>query len=246
MFQGWDTSSLLQKYFLASLDRAKAEGEHDEHYYNAISVTTSYNLARLYEAMCEFHEAEKLYKNILREHPNYVDCTHATLYNNVKNSEIRREKCLSLWRIAFICGVQVICVLEQWLVTKEISMKLLTGSKRPCRLTRYCCCSVNIITLEFKQSLMSNSFQCYLMFVLFGAGSPGCLVLDWEPSLGQTGMGSRSKEVWAYSEAAVHTERHLLHAGSGQRVAADSAPAHQRPGKGADRCFLTYVEKNNC
>lgn len=59
---------------MASLDRAKAEAEHDEHYYNAISVTTSYNLARLYEAMCEFHEAEKLYKNILREHPNYVDC----------------------------------------------------------------------------------------------------------------------------------------------------------------------------
>ncbi|XP_072516793.1 RNA polymerase-associated protein CTR9 homolog [Salminus brasiliensis] len=63
-----------KKYFLASLERAKAEGEHDEHYYNAISVTTSYNLARLYEAMCEYHEAEKLYKNILREHPNYVDC----------------------------------------------------------------------------------------------------------------------------------------------------------------------------
>ncbi|CDQ64727.1 unnamed protein product [Oncorhynchus mykiss] len=69
-FQGF----VLSKYFLASLERAKAEGEHDEHYYNAISVTTSYNLARLYEAMCEFHEAEKLYKNILREHPNYVDC----------------------------------------------------------------------------------------------------------------------------------------------------------------------------
>ncbi|XP_033909223.2 RNA polymerase-associated protein CTR9 homolog [Acipenser ruthenus] len=63
-----------KKYFLASLERAKAEGEHDEHYYNAISVTTSYNLARLYEAMNEFHEAEKLYKNVLREHPNYVDC----------------------------------------------------------------------------------------------------------------------------------------------------------------------------
>ncbi|XP_033912945.2 RNA polymerase-associated protein CTR9 homolog [Acipenser ruthenus] len=63
-----------KKYFLASLERAKAEGEHDEHYYNAISVTTSYNLARLYEAMNEFHESEKLYKNVLREHPNYVDC----------------------------------------------------------------------------------------------------------------------------------------------------------------------------
>lgn len=69
-----------QKYFLASLERAKAEGEHDEHYYNAISVTTSYNLARLYEAMCEFHEAEKLYKNILREHPNYVDCKNDMFY----------------------------------------------------------------------------------------------------------------------------------------------------------------------
>ena len=65
---------------MASLDRAKAEAEHDEHYYNAISVTTSYNLARLYEAMCEFHEAEKLYKNILREHPNYVDCKNFKLY----------------------------------------------------------------------------------------------------------------------------------------------------------------------
>ncbi|KAM8939779.1 RNA polymerase-associated protein CTR9 homolog [Pelodytes ibericus] len=63
-----------KKYFLASLDRAKAEGEHDEHYYNAISVTTTYNLARLYESLCEYHESEKLYKNILREHPNYVDC----------------------------------------------------------------------------------------------------------------------------------------------------------------------------
>ncbi|XP_069759858.1 RNA polymerase-associated protein CTR9 homolog isoform X2 [Narcine bancroftii] len=63
-----------KKYFLASLERAKAEAEHDEHYYNAISVTTSYNLARLYEALCEYHEAEILYKNVLREHPNYVDC----------------------------------------------------------------------------------------------------------------------------------------------------------------------------
>ena len=24
--------------------------------------------------MCEFDKAEALYKNILREHPNYVDC----------------------------------------------------------------------------------------------------------------------------------------------------------------------------
>ncbi|XP_053545483.1 RNA polymerase-associated protein CTR9 homolog [Bombina bombina] len=63
-----------KKYFLASLDQAKAKGERNKRYYSAISVTTTYNLARLYEALCEFQESEKLYKNILREHPNYVDC----------------------------------------------------------------------------------------------------------------------------------------------------------------------------
>ena len=46
----------------------------DETYYNAISVTMNYNLARLYEALYEFDKAEKIYKDILREHPNYIDC----------------------------------------------------------------------------------------------------------------------------------------------------------------------------
>lgn len=74
------------------MDRAKAEAEHDEHYYNAISVTTSYNLARLYEAMCEFHEAEKLYKDILREHPNYVDCKDFKLPFNVFKCPQQQQK----------------------------------------------------------------------------------------------------------------------------------------------------------
>ncbi|XP_028412693.1 RNA polymerase-associated protein CTR9 homolog [Dendronephthya gigantea] len=63
-----------KKFYEASLNRAQTEGEHDESYYNAISVTTNYNLARLHEATSEFDLADKLYKNILREHPNYVDC----------------------------------------------------------------------------------------------------------------------------------------------------------------------------
>lgn len=88
----WAVSFLPQKYFLASLERARAEGEHDEHYYSAISVTTSYNLARLYEAMCEFHEAEKLYKNILREHPNYVDCKR----ENTCEIEHKKRNCYCL------------------------------------------------------------------------------------------------------------------------------------------------------
>lgn len=52
--------------------------KHDTHldvkYFKDIAVTTTYNLARLYEAQCSFDKAEKLFKDIIREHPNYVDC----------------------------------------------------------------------------------------------------------------------------------------------------------------------------
>ena len=57
-----------------ALERAKSEAEHDSQYYDSISVTMTYNLARLYEEMCDFDRADKLYKDILKEHPNYIDC----------------------------------------------------------------------------------------------------------------------------------------------------------------------------
>lgn len=57
-----------------ALARSKSEAEHDSQYYDSISVTMTYNLARLYEEMCEFDRADKLYKDILKEHPNYIDC----------------------------------------------------------------------------------------------------------------------------------------------------------------------------
>ncbi|KAI4458501.1 rna polymerase-associated protein ctr9 [Holotrichia oblita] len=63
-----------KKYLEEALIRAKVEAEHDPQYYNSISVTTTYNLARLNEALCLFDKSEKLYKDILKEHPNYVDC----------------------------------------------------------------------------------------------------------------------------------------------------------------------------
>ena len=65
---------MLQKNYDLSLERARHESHTDETYYNAISVTVSYNLARLCEVTHEHDRAEKLYKNILREHPNYIDC----------------------------------------------------------------------------------------------------------------------------------------------------------------------------
>ncbi|XP_077994649.1 RNA polymerase-associated protein CTR9 homolog [Glandiceps talaboti] len=63
-----------KRYYEAAIERSKHEAQHDETYYSAISVTTSYNLARLHEATFAYDKAARLYKNILEEHPNYVDC----------------------------------------------------------------------------------------------------------------------------------------------------------------------------
>lgn len=57
-----------------ALSRAKVEAQEDPQYYDSISVTMTYNLARLNEAQCSFDEADQLYKDILKEHPNYIDC----------------------------------------------------------------------------------------------------------------------------------------------------------------------------
>merc|ERR1711962_418945 len=63
-----------KKFYEAALEHCKEETMQDETYYNAISVTMNYNMARLMEAQFEFDKAEKVYKDILRNHPNYIDC----------------------------------------------------------------------------------------------------------------------------------------------------------------------------
>lgn len=57
-----------------ALERAKIESEDDSRYYESISVTMTYNLARLNEASCSFDVADRHYKDILKQHPNYIDC----------------------------------------------------------------------------------------------------------------------------------------------------------------------------
>lgn len=57
-----------------AIERCREEEPNDERYFGSISVTINYNLARLYEANHCFSKAEKIYKDILREHPNYIDC----------------------------------------------------------------------------------------------------------------------------------------------------------------------------
>ncbi|MPC11630.1 RNA polymerase-associated protein CTR9 [Portunus trituberculatus] len=60
------------KYFQEAWDRCESEKEQDLQYYSAISVTIKYNTARLHEMFCQYDKAEKLYKEILQDHPNYV------------------------------------------------------------------------------------------------------------------------------------------------------------------------------
>ena len=33
-----------------------------------------YNLARINESLCQHDKSERLYKEILMDHPNYIDC----------------------------------------------------------------------------------------------------------------------------------------------------------------------------
>lgn len=58
----------------SALQHASSEMDKDVKYYESIQVTMKYNLARLNEAMSSFDVADKLYKEILKEHPNYIDC----------------------------------------------------------------------------------------------------------------------------------------------------------------------------
>lgn len=144
--------------------------------------------------------------------------------------------------------LQATCVLELWLVTRGISMKLPTGSKRPYRLIRYFChllshtltiasLQVHIIWYHIGQmllySIVLNWCVCVYVYshtvhslrsfvhiiwqssISSDTGSPRRLVPDREPALGQAGVGARPEEVWADPEAAVHSERYLLNAGSG-------------------------------
>lgn len=63
-----------RKCFERGITYAEQAREVEPTYANSILVTMRYNLARVYEASFEFDKAESLYKEILREHPKYVDC----------------------------------------------------------------------------------------------------------------------------------------------------------------------------
>ncbi|VDN57955.1 unnamed protein product [Dracunculus medinensis] len=62
-----------KKHFEEAAEKLTAEAaDHNE--FKSINTTITYNRARCLEMLCYFEEAERLYKNILHEKPNYIDC----------------------------------------------------------------------------------------------------------------------------------------------------------------------------
>lgn len=65
---------VFQEHFeeaLKELNEVVSTGQTD---LAALQTTVTYNLARSLEMLCMFDEAERLYKGILQEKPNYIDC----------------------------------------------------------------------------------------------------------------------------------------------------------------------------
>ncbi|CAG0895273.1 unnamed protein product [Cyprideis torosa] len=69
-----DNLKVARGFFEDALERCRAESVHDPQYYASIEVTITYNLARVHEACYQNDKAERLYKSILTNHPNYIDC----------------------------------------------------------------------------------------------------------------------------------------------------------------------------
>lgn len=61
-------------YYNLALKQCEEGMMKDEQYYSCIIYTIRYNLGRLYESLYQHNEAEKVYKDILKKHPNYIDC----------------------------------------------------------------------------------------------------------------------------------------------------------------------------
>ncbi|KAL3097804.1 hypothetical protein niasHS_000539 [Heterodera schachtii] len=64
-----------KKYFQEARSCILAEGaENLNDEAAALLVTVSYNLGRVNEQLCLYDEAEKLYRTLIRQRPNYMDC----------------------------------------------------------------------------------------------------------------------------------------------------------------------------
>lgn len=69
-----DSLEESEQYYNLASKRCQEEMPNNELHYGSIIYTIQYNIGRLYEAKHQLMEAEKTYKNILIQHPMYLDC----------------------------------------------------------------------------------------------------------------------------------------------------------------------------
>lgn len=48
----------------------------------ALLITISYNLGRVNEQLCLYDEAEYLYREVIHQRPNYIDCMYMGFLNS--------------------------------------------------------------------------------------------------------------------------------------------------------------------
>lgn len=72
----WSTESLseAEQYYNLALERCEEETPNNRSHYESIIYTIRYNLGRLYESKYEMVKASTMYKDILVQHPMYLDC----------------------------------------------------------------------------------------------------------------------------------------------------------------------------
>lgn len=63
-----------ERYYQLAIGRCEEEMPNNELHYGSIIYTIKYNMGRLFEAKHQSIEAEKIYKEILVQHPMYLDC----------------------------------------------------------------------------------------------------------------------------------------------------------------------------
>ena len=107
--------------------------------FKAHHITTLYNLALLYEAQHHYDKASSLYKAILKEHPNYIDCMRLFTLPLPNIDSFKKNK------------FQVTYGWAAWRVIEGTSMKPLNGMRTD---SNYLHVYANGLIFRFKETFM--------------------------------------------------------------------------------------------
>ena len=85
---------------------------------------------------------------------------------------------------------------------------------------------------------MGTGLRMYIHTYVGESGQCRHMGINWKPSPGQGGVGSRPEEVWARATEPFHQCRHVLQVGHRQRVAGDALPESSRQEQGGTHFYF--------